>query len=124
MAIGGKRQECLTPAGAAKAIDPQRVLADMQQDAPQCRFEPVSVAGSTVRVKGCCDDAEGCSGDIAGEFALGSDEARSGRWGGQGRMAGADDIPGLKPGAGGKVDYRMSGTGRWLGAACGAVKPR
>jgi len=124
MAIGGKQQECLSPADAAKATDPKRVLADMQEDAPQCRFEPISVAGSTMRFKGRCDDADGFTGDIAGELTLTSDKAWTGRWGGQGRMAGAEDIPGLKLGATGQVDYRMSGTGRWLAAACGAVKPR
>jgi hypothetical protein len=124
MAIGGKQQECLSPADAAKATDPQRVLADMQEDAPQCRFQPVSVTGSTMRFKGRCEDADGFTGDIAGEFTLISDKAWTGRWGGQGRMAGAEDMPGLKPGAGGQVDYRMSGNGRWLAAACGAVKPR
>jgi hypothetical protein len=122
--VGGKQQECLSPADAAKATDPKQVLADMQDDAPQCRFEPVSVSGSTMRFKGRCTDADGFSGDIAGEFTLTSDKAWSGRWGGQGKMAGADEFPGFSQGAGGQVDYRMSGSGRWLAGSCGAVKPR
>lgn len=124
LALGGKQQECVSPAEAAKATDPKQVLAEMQEDAPQCRFEPVAVSGSTMRFKGRCDDPEGFSGDISGEFTLTSDKAWVGRWGGQGKMAGAEDIPGFKPGAGGQVDYRMAGGGRWLAADCGAVKPR
>jgi len=124
MAPGGKQQECVSPADAAKATDPKQILAEMQEDAPQCRFEPVSVTGSTMRFKGRCNDPEGFSGDIAGEFTLNGDKAWSGRWGGQGKLAGAEDIPGFKPGAGGQVDYRMVGSGRWLAASCGAVKPR
>lgn len=124
MALGGRQQQCLSAADAAKAIDPKQVLADMQKQAPQCRFEPVSVASSTLRFKGRCDDADGFTGDIAGEFTLTSDKAWTGRWGGQGKMAGAEDMPGFKPGAGGQVDFSMNGGGRWLAAACGAVKPR
>ena len=96
----------------------------MQEDAPQCRCEPVAGSGSTLRFKGRCNDADGFSGDVSGDFTLTSSKAWTGRWGGQGRMAGADEIPGFKPAAGGQVDYRMSGSGRWLAADCGAVKPR
>jgi hypothetical protein len=124
VAFGGKQQECLTPADAARAADPKRVLAEMQEDAPQCRFEPVAVSGSALRFKGRCNDADGFSGDVEGDFTLASDKAWTGRWGGQGRMAGVDEIPGFKPAAGGRVDFRMSGSGRWLAADCGAVKPR
>jgi hypothetical protein len=124
MALGGKQQQCLSAAEAAKAADPKQVLAQLQQDAPQCRFEPVAVAGSTMRFKGRCDDADGFTGDVTGEFTLVSDKSWTGRWGGQGKMDGAEEMPGFKPGAGGQVDYRMSGGGRWLAAACGAVKPR
>ena len=124
MAVGGKQQQCLSAADGAKAADPKQVLAQLQQDAPQCRFEPVSVAGSTMRFKGRCNDADGFTGDISGELTMTSDKVWTGRWGGQGKMAGAEDIPGFKPAAGGQVDYRMSGGGRWLAAACGAVKPR
>ncbi len=122
--LGGKQQECLTPGEAAKATDPRQALAEMQQDAPSCRFEPLKAAGSTLSFKGRCTDAEGFTGDITGDFTLVSDKAWTGRWGGQGRMAGAGDMPGLKIGPNGQVDYRMSGGGRWLAAACGAVKPR
>jgi len=124
MALGGKQQQCLSAAEAAKAADPKQVLAQLQQDAPQCRFEPVAVAGSTLRFKGRCNDADGFTGDVNGDLTMTSDKAWTGRWGGQGKMAGAEEIPGFKPGAGGLVDYRMSGSGRWLAAACGAVKPR
>lgn len=123
-AFGGKRQECLTAAEAARATDARQVLADLQQDAPDCRFEPVTVSGSTLSFKGRCNDPDGFSGDITGDFVVTSPKAWTGRFGGQGRMANAEDMPGLNVAADGRVDYRMAGSGRWLATNCGAVKPR
>ena len=123
-AFGEKRQECVTAAESARAVDPRQVLADLQQDAPQCRFEPLEVRGNTLAFKGRCNDPEGFTGDVTGEFSLADPKAWTGRFGGQGRMANAEEMPGLKVGADGRVDYRMAGSGRWLAASCGAVKPR
>lgn len=121
-AFGAKRQECVTAAESARAADPRQVLADLQRDAPTCRFEPLAVSGSTLSFRGRCNDPEGFSGDVTGEFALAGPKAWTGRFGGQGRMANADEMPGLKVGGDGRVDYRMTGGGRWLAANCGAVK--
>jgi hypothetical protein len=123
-AFGGKRQECVTPAESARAADARQVLAELQQDAPGCRFEPVEVRGNTLVFKGRCNEPEGFTGNVDGEFTLAEPKAWTGRFGGQGRMANAEEMPGLKVGADGRVDYRMAGSGRWLAASCGAVKPR
>lgn len=123
-AFGGKDKDCLTPEEAARMADPQKMLAEMQKDAPHCRFEPVKVAGGNVSFKGRCNDPQGFSGDISGEFKLDGAKAWSGSWGGKGRLAGIEGVPGLAVPADGRVDYRASGSGRWLAASCGAVKPK
>lgn len=121
---GGPRQECLTAADAERLADPKRALAQMQRQAPQCRFEPAEVSGSTLRFKGRCEDPRGFSGDVQGEFTAVSAKQWTGRWGGKGRMAGAENLPPvLGVGADGAVDLQMQGGGRWLAASCGDVKP-
>jgi len=120
---GGKQQECLTPAAAARRTDAKQFLAELQKDSPECRYESVKVAGPTLSFKGRCDDPDGFSGDITGEVTMGSARAWKGRWGGTGRMADAEQIPGLKMPADGRARFEWLGSGRWLSAACGAVKP-
>lgn len=123
-AFGGKAQECLTPEEAARLAKPEQVLADLQQGAPQCQFEAVKTHGGLVSFKGRCDDPDGFRGDIAGEFRLEGAKAWTSRWGGTGRVNGLEALPGLAPAADGRVDYRATGSGRWLAASCGTVKPR
>lgn len=123
-AFGGKEKDCVTPEEAARLADPKQMLAEMQKDAPHCRFEPVKTGGGSVSFKGRCDDPEGFTGDIAGEFKLDGAKAWTGGWGGKGRLNGFESVPGLTVAADGRVDYRASGSGRWLAASCGAVKPR
>lgn len=122
--IGGKKQDCLTAAEAARRSDPKQMLADLQKDSPQCRYEPVKASGGTLSFKGRCQDPEGFTGDITGEFSLTSSKAWTGRWSGQGRMQGAEDMPGLARKADGTVDFGWTGSGRWLAASCGNVKPK
>jgi hypothetical protein len=123
-AFGGKEQDCLTPTEAARRTDPRAVLADLQKDSPQCRYEAVQVSGSTLSFKGRCNDPDGFSGDITGEFTMNGPKAYTGRWGGTGRMANAEQIPGLKVAGDGRVQFGWTGSGRWLAASCGAVKPQ
>lgn len=120
---GGKQQECLTPAAAARRTDAKQFLAELQKDAPECRYEAVKVSGATLSFKGRCNDPDGFSGDITGEVTMGSSRAWTGRWGGTGRMGGAEQIPGLKMPADGRAKFEWVGSGRWLSASCGAVKP-
>lgn len=123
--MGGSQQECLSAAEAARRSDARAVLADLQKDAPQCRYEPVKVGGATLAFKGRCSDPEGFTGDVAGELTMGSAKAWTGRWSGKGRMAGEmGEMPELKIGADGRVEMAWSGSGRWVSAACGKVKPQ
>ena len=122
--MGGPQQECLTAETAKRRSDARTMLADLQKDAPTCRYEPVKISGGTVSFKGRCTDPDGFSGDIAGEMTMGSAKAWTGRWTGTGRMAGdMGGMPGLKVAADGRVQMAWNGSGRWLGASCGNVKP-
>ncbi len=124
-AFGGTRRECLTAAEAARRVDARTILADLQKDSPQCRYEPVRVSGGTVSFKGRCSDPQGFTGDVTGELAMTSARAWTGRWAGNGRMAGdMGDMPGLKIGADGRVQMAWTGSGRWVAASCGGVKPQ
>ncbi|GAB4039609.1 MAG: hypothetical protein Fur0014_09480 [Rubrivivax sp.] len=122
--FGGKSQDCVTPEASARMADPKQLLAEMQKDSPQCRYEPLKTSGGTIAFEGRCSDPEGFTGDITGEFRLDGAKAWTGQWGGQGRMPAAEGMPGLTLGADGRVEFRATGSGRWLAAACGAVKPR
>lgn len=121
---GGKQQSCLTPAEAAKRSDARTALAELQRESPSCRYEPVKVGGATMSFKGRCDDPEGFTGDVTGEFTMNGAKAWTGRWSGNGRMAQAEEIPGLKVAPDGRVQFGWAGSARWLAADCGAVKPR
>lgn len=124
-AFGGTRQECLTAAEAARRIDARTILADLQEDSPQCRYEPVKVSGGTVAFKGRCTDPDGFTGDVTGEMSMTSAKAWTGRWSGTGRMAGdMGSMPGLKIGADGRVQMAWAGSGRWVAASCGNVRPQ
>lgn len=119
---GGPQQECVTPQQVARYADPKAWLRELQAEQPNCSYEPVSVSGDTVSFKGRCKDADGYTGDMLGSMTQHDPKRYTGRMSGNGVMAGAS-AAGLKA-AGGKVDYRMEFGGRWLAAACGAVKPR
>lgn len=124
-AFGGSRQECLTAAEAARRVDARTILADLQKDSPQCRYEPVRVSGGSVAFKGRCTDPDGFTGDVTGELTMTSARAWAGRWSGSGRMAGdMGAMPGMKIGADGRVQMAWTGSGRWVAAACGNVKPQ
>jgi hypothetical protein len=118
------QQHGLTAAEAARRNDPQRLLADLQRDSPRCRYQPLELRGATLSFKGRCDDPEGFSGDVSGEMTLTDAKGWKGRWGGVGRMNGADELPGVRVGADGRVDFGWTGSGRWLAAACGNVPAR
>lgn len=120
---GGKQQSCLTPAEAAKRGDARTALAELQRESPTCRYEPVKVAGATMSFKGRCEDPEGFTGDITGEFKMTDAKAWTGRWAGTGLMAQAESMPGLKVPPDGRMQFGWVGSGRWLAGACGAVKP-
>jgi hypothetical protein len=122
--MGGKAQDCLTAAEAARRSDPEQLLAELQKDSPQCRYEPVKVDGASLSFKGRCQDPEGFTGDITGEMTLTSPKAWTGRWAGVGRMRGAEQIPGLTVTNPGQVNFGWTGSGRWVAASCGSVPPR
>jgi hypothetical protein len=122
--MGGKEQDCLTAAEAARRSDPQQLLAELQKDSPQCRYEPVKVNGASLSFKGRCQDPEGFTGDITGEMTMTSAKAWTGRWGGVGRMRGAEEIPGMNLPADGNINFGWTGGGRWLAASCGSVPSR
>ncbi len=119
-AWGGVQQECVTPEEAARRATARAVLDDLQQDAPQCRYEPVQVSGGMLRFKGRCADPEGFTGDVAGELSMAGAKAWTARWSGTGTLADAAELPGLKAGADGRVQMVWTGSGRWLAATCAA----
>lgn len=106
-------QQCITAKDLKEWADPNARLREMEREAPQCRYEPAQVSGSTLRFKGRCQDPEGFTGDVGGTLAMQGPRAWTSQIVGKGRMQG---MPGT-------VEMRMEGTGRWLSAQCGAVKP-
>lgn len=119
-AFGGTQKECVSAEEAARRTTARAVLDDLQQDAPHCRFEPVQVSGGSLRFKGRCADSEGFTGDVSGDMTMASPKAWTARWTGNGTMAQADEMPGLKIGADGRVQMAWSGSGRWVAAQCPA----
>lgn len=117
----GPRRQCITREEIARSTNPRTALEDLQRDAPECRFEPVQAAGSTMTFRGRCNDPDGFTGDVAGRWTIESDKAVRFTYEGQGRMKGAEAMPGMA--AGGPVTMQVEGTSRWLAADCGNVKP-
>jgi len=122
--VGAPSKECLTAETAKRRSNARTMLDELQKDSPHCRYEAVKIVGGTVTFKGRCNDPEGFSGDINGEMTMTSAKAWTGQWTGKGRLAqDMQAMPGMNIGPDGRVDMGWNGNGRWLGAACGNVKP-
>lgn len=117
----GPDRFCVTREEIARGTDARTALADLQREAPECRFEPVQAGGSTMTFKGRCDDPEGFTGDVSGRWTIESAKATRFTYEGKGRIRGGDALPGGTPG--GAVTMRVEGTSRWVAADCGSVKP-
>jgi hypothetical protein len=117
---GGVERDCVTAKDLADWTNPTARLREMEEDAPTCKFQPVSSSGATLQFKGRCNDPQGFSGDVAGSFTMNGPRAWTTVYTGKGKMADAA-VMGQKA-AGGAVDMRVESSGRWLAASCGAVK--
>ncbi|MEO5734722.1 MAG: DUF3617 domain-containing protein [Rubrivivax sp.] len=120
---GGKTLQCLAATDVARITKPEDAMAELQRNAPKCRFDHPVVKGSSVDFKGRCDDPAGFSGDVDGSFSMDSPTAWHGRFGGKGKMAGAEQIPGPQGGPKGQVEMQMQTDSKWISADCSAVKP-
>jgi hypothetical protein len=122
-AVDRPLQECVTAEDVARFSDPKSIIADMQKQAPQCRFQPASVTASTVSFTGQCADPNGYTGDVRGDFTLVSAKEWKGTYSGQGRGPAGSVAPGAA-GKAGAITMQTDVKGRWLSSSCGAVKPR
>jgi vacuolar-type H+-ATPase subunit E/Vma4 len=115
-AVGEAQRECLTEKDLEGWSDPRQRLAQMERDAPSCKFELDSVAGPTLQFKGRCSQSDGFTGDVSGNMTMTSARAWTANYTGQGRMADVKVGDKVEPGA--PVEIKSSATGRWLGAQC------
>ena len=111
------QRECLTDKDVEGWSDPRQRLAQMERDAPSCKFDLAGVAGSTLQFKGRCSQADGFTGDVNGSMTMTSARAWTASYTGKGRMADIKVGDKVEPGA--PVEIESSATGRWLGAECG-----
>jgi hypothetical protein len=122
--LGGTRRECVTAALAARLAEPASMLADLNRDNPNCRFDGLQVEGSEVRFQGRCENPKGFTGDVHGRYTLRGDKAWDGEWGGEGRMPALAQMPGMKAPADGVARLQVLSSGHWVAASCGDVQPR
>ncbi len=111
------QRECLTDKDVEGWSDPRQRLAQMERDAPSCKFDLDGVTGSTLQFKGRCSQADGFTGDVNGSMTMTSARAWTASYTGKGRMADIKVGDKVEPGA--PVEIESSATGRWLGAECG-----
>jgi Protein of unknown function (DUF3617) len=111
------QRECLTEKDLEGWSDPRQRLAQMERDAPSCKFELDSVAGPTLQFKGRCSQSDGFTGDVTGTMTMTSARAWAANYIGKGRMADVKVGDKVEPGA--PVEIKSSAAGRWLGAQCG-----
>lgn len=111
------QRECLTEKDLEGWSDPRQRLAQMERDAPSCKFELDSVAGPTLQFKGRCSQSDGFTGDVTGNLTMTSARAWAANYIGKGRMADVKVGDKVEPGA--PVEIKSSAAGRWLGAQCG-----
>jgi hypothetical protein len=110
------QRECLTTKDLEGWSDPRQRLAQMERDAPSCKFDLDSVDGPTLQFKGRCSQSDGFTGDVSGNMTMTSARAWTANYTGQGRMADVKVGDKVEPGA--PVEIKSSATGRWLGAQC------
>ena len=108
----GSVRQCLPAADVARLADAQQALAQAMRGQQHCTSDVVSVVGSTVNFEGRCTDPNGMTGSFAGSHT--QRDARHWVYAlqGSGRMAGAGRAT---------VAFAGKGTGRWIGADCGAA---
>ncbi|CUA95987.1 DUF3617 domain-containing protein [Thiomonas bhubaneswarensis] len=128
-AMSPVEKECITKEEVQSLRDPQAMLAQLQKDSPECRFKLDAVKGDTIQYSGQCAAGEdgGFTGDVHGVMTMHSSRSWSQSFEGEGRFvipAGDMKILGLDAKKlRGKVRTKLTASGRWLGAQCGAVKP-
>ena len=110
-------RECIDAKAQKLWADPNSLLREMEKDSPGCRYQLVTANGSTLQIKGRCEDSDGFTGDLTGGFTMQGSKAFTMRSQGKGTMAG-DRGRAPKP-----TELRLEGSGRWIGANCGDVKP-
>ena len=118
--LGGKddvHRECIDAKAQKVWADPHALLREMEKDSPQCRFQLVKLSGSSMQLKGRCQDPDGFTGDLTGGFTMQGGKTWTMSYLGKGTMAG-DGGQAPKP-----TEMRLEGSGRWIGANCGDVKP-
>jgi hypothetical protein len=112
------QRECLTDKDLEAWSDPRQRLAQMERDAPSCKFALDSVSGPTLKFTGRCSQSDGFTGDVSGSMTMTSARAWTASYTGKGRMADVKVGDKVEPGA--PVEIKSSATGRWLGAQCSA----
>jgi hypothetical protein len=124
-AFGGPQRECLTAQAVRELNDPALLLAHLNKQSAEegdaCRHQVVSVSGNTIQVRSQCKPQEGWQGTMQGTLTLHDERRMSHRFTGSGKLVG-EAMPGI-PNPTGTVNIVVEGQGRWLGAACGDVKP-
>jgi vacuolar-type H+-ATPase subunit E/Vma4 len=111
------QRECLTDKDLEGWSDPRQRLAQMERDAPSCKFDLDGVAGPTMQFKGRCSQSDGFTGEVIGSMTMTSARVWTASYTGKGRMADVKVGDKVEPGA--PVEIKSSATGRWLGADCG-----
>lgn len=111
------QRECLTDKDLEGWSDPRQRLAQMERDAPSCKFDLDSVNGPTLQFKGRCAQSDGFTGEVTGSMTMTSARAWTATYIGKGRMADVKVGDKVEPGA--PVEIKSSASGRWLGAQCG-----
>lgn len=111
------QRECLTTKDLEGWSDPRQRLAQMERDAPSCKFDLDGVAGPTMQFKGRCSQSDGFTGEVIGSMTMTSARAWTASYTGKGRMADVKVGDKVEPGA--PVEIKSSAVGRWLGAECG-----
>jgi Protein of unknown function (DUF3617) len=110
------QRECLTDKDVQGWSDPRQRLAQMERDAPSCKFDLDGVTGPTMQFKGRCSQSDGFTGEVIGSMTMTSARAWTASYTGKGRMADVKVGDKVEPGA--PVEIKSSATGRWLGAEC------
>jgi Protein of unknown function (DUF3617) len=113
---GEGQRECLATKDVEGWSDPRQRLAQMERDAPSCKFDLEGVTGPTMQFKGRCSQSDGFTGEVIGSMTMTSARAWTASYTGKGRLADVKVGEKVEPGA--PVEIKSSATGRWLGAEC------
>tara|TARA_R110000751_G_scaffold23794_1_gene65475 strand:- start:1629 stop:2231 length:603 start_codon:yes stop_codon:yes gene_type:complete len=117
------KHKCFTPEMAAALTTPEAILAEANQQMPECEFTTQQTSGNSLQFSGQCNDPEGFIGDMHGAVEIVSSTEIKSTFQGTGSYKPPTGM--LRDGKD-RSDITMENTSvsHWVADDCGTVEPQ